>query len=308
MAAPETTFDFAGPPDDFDLIMRGVGQWSPAPDEQRPRLDARRRARRRRRVTTAVVMVVALGLIALGAHFVMKGLAGETVEEMPLPEETFAVTEGEAVTRAQEQAGDPDAGAEPPAGLEAMGPNQVWVPQLDPGLADARPDQEFVPSKYAGLPTLRIPSDPREAVWYSAGGPMWGGDEGTTLVAAHVATRKNPGVFRGIDKLQPGDVVWTTDADNRRQAWAVTQLWAAEHKAFPQEYFSAEGERRLVITTCGGRINAQGYYAQNVFLVAVPVTVPGSTVYEPAPQEQGADEAGGAEDVAEDTPEEQPEG
>ncbi len=274
-----------GPPDAFDQILAGpLGQDEPHSSE---RFAAMAETRRSRRLTTTLVLVGAAATIVLGAVFVYKGLVGQTVDEMPLPAETFAAAPREVVGRV-EQEQSPERGAQPPAGLEAMGPNQVWVPQLKDALTTVKPDEAFVPSRYTGLPTLRIPVDPRTAVWYSAGGAMWGGDEGTTLVAAHVATARNPGVFRGIDKLQPGDVVWTTDAENRRQAWAVTQLWAAEHKAFPQEYFSAEGERRLAIITCGGRLNAQGYYAQNVFAVAVPVTVAGSDPYEPEPEpEQG---------------------
>lgn len=293
-----------GPPDSFDQILAGpLGQDAPHSSE---RFAAVVETRRSRRLTTTLVLVGSAMTIVLGAVFVYKGLVGQTVDEMPLPTETFAAAPREVVGRV-EQEQSPERGAQPPAGLEAMGPNQVWVPQLKDALTTVKADEAFVPSRYSGLPTLRIPVDPRTAVWYSAGGAMWGGDEGTTLLAAHVATARNPGVFRGIDKLQPGDVVWTTDAENRRQAWAITQLWAAEHKAFPQEYFSAAGERRLVIVTCGGRLNAQGYYAQNVFAVAVPVTVAGSDPYEPDPGPDPESESEQASAAQEDEQASEPE-
>ena len=51
----------------------------------------------------------------------------------------------------------------------------------------------------------------------------------------------------------------------------MTRVWNTDHKSFPQEYFSNEGERQLVLTTCGGRVNAQGYYRDNIFVIAKPV-------------------------------------
>lgn len=267
LALPEVAEDrshWSLHPRSFEDEIFSLGEPEPPP---------RTRGRRRGWVT-ALVLLLALGATATGGYLVWDGMRGDEVVEMPLPEETFEIAPEEAVA----QADNSDTTAE---GLAAMGPNQVWVPQLEGALATVVVEEEFEASNYSGLPTLVVPANPRTPVWYAGGGAMWGGQEGTTLIAAHVATRSNPGIFRGIEVLEAGDVVWTTDAEGRRQAWAVSQLWYAEHQAFPQEYFSPEGERRLVITTCGGRVNAYGYYAQNVFAVAVPVEVDGSTPYTP---------------------------
>ena len=71
-------------------------------------------------------------------------------------------------------------------------------------------------------------------------------------------------------------MVWTADGDGNKQAWAVTKVWHTGHKNFPEEYFASDGERRLVLTTCGGRINRYGYYRENIFVVATPI--PAQTV------------------------------
>ncbi len=62
-----------------------------------------------------------------------------------------------------------------------------------------------------------------------------------------------------------------------------------DHTAFPQEYWSAEGERQLVITTCGGRV-VGGQFKQNIFAIATPV--------DPTPAAETAEESGSDTEVA----------
>jgi hypothetical protein len=97
--------------------------------------------------------------------------------------------------------------------------------------------------------------------------------EGTTFIASHVAwTKKHRGaLYTMATDVKKGELIWAKGFDGSLSTWRVNGMWTAEHEAFPADYFSAKGERRLVLTTCGGRVNSQGYYQQNVFLVAVPV-------------------------------------
>ena len=97
--------------------------------------------------------------------------------------------------------------------------------------------------------------------------------EGTTFIASHVAwTKKHRGaLYTMATDVKKGELIWAKGFDGSLSTWRVNGMWTAEHEAFPADYFSAKGDRRLVLTTCGGRVNYQGYYQQNVFLVAVPV-------------------------------------
>lgn len=97
--------------------------------------------------------------------------------------------------------------------------------------------------------------------------------EGTTFIASHVAwTKKHRGaLYTMATDVKQGELIWVKGFDGTLSTWRVNGMWTGEHQAFPADYFSAKGPRRLVLTTCGGRVNAQGYYQQNVFLVAVPV-------------------------------------
>ena len=212
----------------------------------------------------ALSCVVILAMVG-GVFLICEGLKKTPVESMPLPTQTYSVSPEEAIESAQAQDGG-DTGFS----VDDMTGPSIWIPALD-AYAPIVAQTAFEESKYSGFQTLAIPSNPQTAAWYADGGPLAGGTDGTTLVAAHVATAANRGVFWGIENVSAGSVIWTKNEEGTLQEWAVTHMWFAEHQAFPQEYFASTGERRLVVTTCGGSVNDQGYYEQNIFLIATPV-------------------------------------
>lgn len=101
------------------------------------------------------------------------------------------------------------------------------------------------------------------------------GGEGTTFIASHVAwTKRHRGaLYTMATDVSQNELIWVKGFDGSLSTWRVSGMWVAEHQAFPEDYFSATGPRRLVLTTCGGRVNSYGYYQQNVFLVAEPVAL-----------------------------------
>lgn len=101
------------------------------------------------------------------------------------------------------------------------------------------------------------------------------GGEGTTFIASHVAwTKRHRGaLYTMATDVSQNELIWVKGFDGSLSTWRVSGMWIAEHQAFPEDYFSATGPRRLVLTTCGGRVNSYGYYQQNVFLVAEPVAL-----------------------------------
>lgn len=101
------------------------------------------------------------------------------------------------------------------------------------------------------------------------------GGEGTTFIASHVAwTKRHRGaLYTMATDVSQNELIWVKGFDGSLSTWRVNGMWVAEHQAFPEDYFSATGPRRLVLTTCGGRVNDYGYYQQNVFLVAEPVAL-----------------------------------
>ncbi|MBC9927268.1 class F sortase [Leucobacter sp. cx-169] len=151
-----------------------------------------------------------------------------------------------------------------------MGPNTVFIPALGVYMP-VQADSTFVASQYDGFTTIQVPEDPFQAVRYAGGGQMVGGDTGTTLIAAHVSTSSGWGALRNLHQLEGGEVIYTSDGQGSSQAWQVTAMRVEQHTDFPQEYWSPDGPRRLVVTTCGGPVNQQGQFAQNIFVEAVPM-------------------------------------
>jgi hypothetical protein len=224
------------------------------------------------RLVTILLSILIVVLVVAAAVLVWRAFAAPAVDvSAPLPEAEF-----------QQPAGGPPVGptgAEPvpvddglPMTAEQMAPSTLFIPALGVYMP-VEADSTFVSSKYAGFNTLRVPKNPKHGVWYAAGAPMAGGGEGTTLVASHVSTSSGWGALRYLYKIKAGELIYTKDAHGQLQAWQMSQMRVELHTAFPQDYWSAKGERRLVVTTCGGKVS-HGLFTQNLFAIATPVATP----------------------------------
>lgn len=241
--------------------------------------------------TRTLAYLIIIAAFATGGYFLWDGLNGEVIEETPLPpgEVVFDPQAGPQGPDGMEtiplENSDPNAGADVDASLRGqvnaitqsatmsvgdMANLSVFIPAIG-SYAPLVTSGTFVPSDYSGFDTLEIPPNPRSGVWYDNGVPLVGGNQGTTLVGSHVSYGNIRGAFYNFYQLGGGETVWTKDGNGNTQKWVVTRVWNTDHKSFPQEYFSPEGERQLVLTTCGGRVNAQGYYRDNIFVIAKPV-------------------------------------
>lgn len=248
-----------------------------------------------------VLLVAAAGFLTWKAF----SLPGPESIEAPLPAQEFTIPAGAVVGPTGMDpvevntagGGDADGGGADNDGggsgggggasatgtmtVAKMAPNTLFIPALGVYMP-VEADSSFEASKYAGFETIKIPDDASRGVWYAGGAPMHGGDQGVTMIAAHVSTSSGWGTLKDLHRLTGGEMIYTTDAQGRRQSWQLTQMRVENHRDFPQEYWSAQGPRSLVVTTCGGRVNAQEYFQQNIFAVAVPVDQPAEK--EPAVQ------------------------
>lgn len=188
-----------------------------------------------------------------------------------------------------------------------MAPGSVFIPESGIYM-ELQGSDSFEASNYGDLQTIHVPTNVHRGVWYSAGAPLTESDtgvltgvrpdssssqssdsvmsgtqtgsegrqgdaQGTTLIASHVAwTKRHRGaLYTMATDVKQNQLIWVKGFDGSLSTWRVNGMWFAEHQAFPEDYFSPTGPRRLVLTTCGGRVNDYGYYQQNVFLVATPV-------------------------------------
>lgn len=237
--------------------------------------------------TTLLSILMVMLLVAAGL-LVWKAFAVDVADsvEAPLPAGEFAKPAGEPVGPTGDDPVDVDGVTMTAA---SMGPNTLFIPALSVYMP-LEASETFVSSRYSGFDTLKVPKNPRHGVYYEGGAGLYGGQAGVTMIASHVSSSTGWGALRYLYTLTGGEMIYTKDADGQLQSWQLTEMRVEEHTAFPQEYWSPEGDRYLVITTCGGGITADGNYKKNIFAVAVPVD-PLPMTAEQLEEESAAEEA-----------------
>lgn len=119
---------------------------------------------------------------------------------------------------------------------------------------------------------LLLPEPSRLALYEDGSYP--GDPHGTVLVAGHVNSHElGRGALFELSKIKPDAAIWVTGQDGRGYEYRVTTLTMLDKEALPQDIFTRNGEARLVIVTCGGRVvsTPKGrFYESNVIATAVP--------------------------------------
>ena len=128
---------------------------------------------------------------------------------------------------------------------------------------------------------LAIPDNVHEVAMWNGGAKLTGPAghplrEGTTLLAGHVDYYgQGNGTLYNLYQIQPGAIVYASDANGQVTRWRVTNLVTVLKSQLPLWAFAGPtGPRRLVMVTCGGPLDylsGYGYsYRDNVLAVAVP--------------------------------------
>lgn len=92
-----------------------------------------------------------------------------------------------------------------------------------------------------------------EVGWYRFGSRP--GDNGSAVLAAHIAYDGRDGVFRRLAELKPGSVVVVEFDDASTQRWSIDTVTDYNKTKLPDELFAVDGEPRLALITCGGYFN-----------------------------------------------------
>ncbi len=165
--------------------------------------------------------------------------------------------------------------------IKALGPTVVPRPtKSGSGTGRLSANEVDIPSLGVTAPLLAeplvrgyltIPSDVNNVGWYSGGGRL-GAQTGTLLIAGHVNyVGQGWGAFGHLADLQRGTAVFTTDSAGAVQAWRVIAVTAMLQAQLPKGIFDASGPRRLVLVTCGGVLEPDHLYNDNVVVYAAPV-------------------------------------
>lgn len=236
----------------------------------------------RRSRTANQVLVPAL---ALGAALAFSGCASVSSAGLPpSPAEAAVSPSGPSEESAESSTAQTSEGAEVPSDSEM--PTEVPIVASDP--ESIEPTQEPVQISYpdidAEMPVeprgvssdgqMDVPEDAAQAGWYEHGKAP-ADDVGTTVITAHAGSEHTPvGPLYGLTESEPGQEVTVTDDAGEEHRYEITDV--SQHGKDGLDfspYFERSGEHRLVLITCGGQwIPEQNSYAENIIVVAEPVT------------------------------------
>jgi LPXTG-site transpeptidase (sortase) family protein len=110
-----------------------------------------------------------------------------------------------------------------------------------------------------------------EVGWYQFGPTPR--DEGSSVLAAHIAYNGRDGVFRRLASVDLGTIVTVTYADGSTTRHVVTEIAQYGKEDLPFErVFSKTGPGTLTLITCGGDFNRSlNAYDDNIVVYADPV-------------------------------------
>lgn len=145
--------------------------------------------------------------------------------------------------------------------VEAAQPIGLRIPSIGVGDAsviaagvDAAGDFDVPPAEEVG--------------WYEFGPRP--GDNGSAVLAAHIAFDGVDGVFRYLNDAQPGDVVFVDFSDGTTREFEIADVESYNKEDLPTDsLFNRDGPPRLALITCGGAFNyAESSYEDNVVAIA----------------------------------------
>lgn len=114
---------------------------------------------------------------------------------------------------------------------------------------------------------------PLEVGWYQYGPAP--GEQGSAVLAGHIASGGIDGAFRYLDRLEPGDRFTISFEDGSSRQFEVTDLQQYDKDDLPfGQIFTDEGQPRLALITCGGAFDYSARsYEDNIVAYAVPISV-----------------------------------
>lgn len=119
-----------------------------------------------------------------------------------------------------------------------------------------------------GAGDMEVPGA-QEVGWYRYGPRP--GEDGSAVLAAHVAYDGVDGVFRRLGSLVAGDTLTVAFAGGEARTFTVTDVTRVPKPDLPADTWARSGEPRLVLITCGGDFDAEaGSYEDNVVAYARP--------------------------------------
>ncbi len=167
----------------------------------------------------------------------------------------------------------------PPPTTPASPQSSAAVAREAPSQVDAqRPQRLTLPSgtvvdvrvaSTSGTGELVLPHDINQAGWWD-GSARLGDPYGAVVIAAHVdSVEQGLGNFSELLSTRPGATISVVSRDHR-QDFNVVSARLVDKASLSGEspLYSARGERRLVLMTCGGPYDPDSGYRDNMVVIA----------------------------------------
>lgn len=192
----------------------------------------------------------------------------ETVTAVPEPDDAPSIPE--PTSEIADEFADTEL---PPApiGFEALTPEPGGRQPVSMVIKDIDVvDATIIPVGVNPDQTFEVP--PADQVgWYRFGPTP--GDEGSAVLAAHIAFDGVDGVFRHLADVEVGAVVVVGYDDGTSQRYRIDSVTDYFKEELPPELFSRDGDSQLALITCGGAFNPQlRSYESNTVAVATPIS------------------------------------
>jgi hypothetical protein len=157
----------------------------------------------------------------------------------------------------------------PPAPLDRSQPVAIVVPRL--GLHRTLGEVGLGPDGRIEVPPVGPTYD--QPAWYRYSPTP--GENGPAIIEGHLDTPEGkPSVFYGLALLTPGDDVVVTRADGKILTFRITDVARYAKADFPtQAVYGDLDHPGLRLLTCGGSLDADGNYVDNVVVFATLVAV-----------------------------------
>lgn len=198
-----------------------------------------------RRLVLGLAAVAALSTVALAGVVQLTGSPAEWA-----PARTGAAA-----------ASSTDRGTPPTAESRASRPVRLQIPVIDV-------DTRLITLGLQPDGTIEVPDTEDVAGWYRHS-PI-PGSLGPAIIAGHVNSRTEPGVFVRLHELGRGDGVRVTRADGTAALFRVERVQRYPKAAFPTTaVYGNIDHAGLRLITCGGSFNeSTGHYRDNVVVFA----------------------------------------
>ena len=116
---------------------------------------------------------------------------------------------------------------------------------------------------------MASPGNLESVGWFNQGPSP--GQPGDAVLAGHLGVPRQPGVFKDLRLLRPGDAILVIWPDGRTVEFQVAASESLPLEAHPPGVFAQTGPARLSLITCAGAWDrSQATYGERLIVTAVP--------------------------------------